>query len=372
MKRLFLAVGIAMAFLTAPSGRAQSAATIVNQDNIVEVAKGGSGWTAAGAGQGLNAGDRIRTGEESRAVVRISDGSTLQLDELTTIEIKVARSGGRETLRLPSGAAYFLNRNGGRELQFETPSANGAIRGTAFLLKVNGQTGETELSMLQGAFELSNQGGSVTAKKGEQAGAATGGAVVKEPLNELGNTAPWYLVIENKLPAVQSLQKIARSEFFKALPASIKQWREVSPQLAGSATIVRREWAQDILRSAFDAVGGGDCALLAKILRSVAAAAPQEASALTQLALALAPQCAGSFEQNKPTEVSTTSQDGGSPNANAAVAPNIAGGGGQGAVVAICHNGQTLFLTPADAQIHLQTHRGDRLGPCQVTPAVNR
>src|SRR3954468_1290187 len=114
-----------------------AAATIVGKDNVVEVASGAGGWSAANVGQSLAAGDRLRTGEDSRATVRISDGSVLQLDELTTIEIKPG------ALNMPSGAGYFFSRGKSREVRVETPAANGAIRGTAFLLRVNPVDGNT-------------------------------------------------------------------------------------------------------------------------------------------------------------------------------------------------------------------------------------
>ena len=90
-------------------------------------------------------GDRIRRPvEDSRAVVRMADGSVLQLDEFTTIEIKPPKGGASAaTLNVPSGGAFFFNRAGSRRVPIETPSANGAIRGTAFLLTVSQPDGRT-------------------------------------------------------------------------------------------------------------------------------------------------------------------------------------------------------------------------------------
>jgi FecR protein len=364
----------AISLLVSRAATFAATATLVSKDNVVEIAAGAGAWSAATAGQSLNTGARLRTGEESRAVVRMGDGSVLQLDELTTIEIKPGQeTAARETIGLPSGAAFFLNRSAGREVRIETPSANGAIRGTAFLIKVDPVNGHTAVSMMQGAFELANAGGSVITRAGEQGGVSPMSSPAKELLNELGGFAPWYLVIEHDLPSVRSLHSVGRGEFFGALPASIKQWRNVSPQLSGSATIIRREWARDILRSAFQAVGP-DCPLLTKILRSVVAADPSEASALTHLAIELMPQCAEQFKN-----IGIAGEKNGGGDGAGGPAPNpgfgnstIAGGGGQGNVIAICHNGRTLFLSPGAAQQQLQKNPGDTFGPCQVTPAQNQ
>src|SRR5450755_2780784 len=130
-------------------------ATLLNKDNRVEISRGGSGWSAASAGQVLNVGDQLRTGEDSRATVRMGDGSVLQLDELTTIEIKPASEAGtKATLSLPKGSAFFFSRGKSHEARIETPAANGAIRGTAFVLKVT--SAATAVSMIEGAFALSN------------------------------------------------------------------------------------------------------------------------------------------------------------------------------------------------------------------------
>jgi len=51
---------------------------------------------------------------------------------------------------------------------------------------------------------------------------------------------------------------------------------------------------------------------------------------------------------------------------------SIGAGGGQGNVVAICHNGHTIFVSPQGAENLLRTHPGDTLGPCVVTPVTNQ
>ncbi|MFL6526593.1 MAG: FecR domain-containing protein [Chthoniobacterales bacterium] len=379
MRRLYAGAIVALLFV-AQSAFAQNSATITSKDNVVDVASGANGWSAAAAGQSLKAGDRLRTGEDSRAIVRMADGSVLQLDELTTIEIKLASdSGAGQTIRLPAGAAYFLNRgHGGRELRFETPSANGAIRGTALLIKVNPSTGNTGVSMLEGAFELSNAGGRVVASKGEQAGVSPMGSPAKEQLDELGQVAPWYLVIEHDLPTLKSLRQTNQGEFLGAFPTAIKQWRLVSPQLSGSATTVRREWAHQILRSAFKAVGP-DCPLRARILRAIIAADPAEASALMQLALELGPNCADAFKLEGAGGSGGGGGDAGEGGFDSNGVPGtpggpplLTGGGAQANVVSVCHKGRTIFVSPAGAQAHLNNHPGDTLGPCQVTPTTNR
>lgn len=374
MKRLLSAavtLGFVAAFPFAPEARAQSA-TLVSKDNRVEIARGAGGWSSASAGQSLAVGDRLKTGEESRATVRMNDGSVLQMDEFTTIEIKPPKvASASATLSIPGGAAFFSNDAGSREVQIETPSANGAIRGTAFLLTVNRNSGQSEVSMIEGAFQMSAQGGNVTARQGEQA-RTDGGSPAKGVYGDTGDTAPWYLVIEGQLPAVQNLGDVSKAQLLGALPGAIGRYRQVAPQLSGGATIVRKQWAVDILKEAFRAVGP-DCGMRARILRSIIAAAPEQAAKLTEVAIAEGPDCAGAFGQGAGAPPPPDDDFGPPPPLNPPTLPGPFGGGagGQGNVIAICHNGRTIFVSPQGAEQHLNNHPGDTLGACQVTPTTN-
>ena len=364
---------VSVMLLAAPSAWAAGAATVVSKDNRVEMAGGAGSWAAATAGQELQIGDRLKTGEDSRATVRMSDGSVLQMDELTTIEIKAPKaSNSGATLSVPGGAVFFSNSGRSREVGIETPSANGAIRGTAFLLRVR-PTGESEASMIEGLLDLSNSGGVVSARPGEQARAAGNAGPAKSIYGDTGDTGPWYLVIEGQFRGVKSLRRADKLAFMNAVPNSIKRYRQVAPQLSGGAVMVRKEWARDVLKEAFKAVGS-DCGMRGRILHSVIAAAPELAAELTELAVALGPDCAGAFGGGGGAP-SNGGDFGNPPDANSALPPadvGGSGGGGQGNVIAICHNGHTIFVSPQGAEFHLRNHRGDTLGPCQVTPVTNR
>ncbi len=369
-----LGAGIACAMLwPAQAAWAAGAAQVTSASNRVEVSSGGTGWSAASVGQELQVGDRLKTGEDSRATVRMTDGSVLQLDELTTIEIKPPKEANAEaTLSIPGGATFFSNGGRGREVRIETPSANGAIRGTAFLLTVNRAGGQSEVSMIEGAFEMSNGGGGVVARQNEQARTTGATGPKKDVYGDTGDTAPWYLVLETRAPGARALSGVEKPAFLKALYDTIKRYRHVAPQLSGGATLVRREWALEILEEAFRAVGP-DCEMRARILRSIIAAAPEQAAELTELAIALGPGCAGAFGSGGAGGDSSRDGFGSVPNQNILPPPgSIGGGGGQGNVVAICHNGLTIFVSPQGAVEHLRNHAGDTPGPCQVTPVTNR
>ena len=129
----------------------------------------------------LHLGDQVRSGKASRATLRLSDKSVLRLYELTTLEIKPPQqTGHNDVIDVKAGATYFFNRDKPQETQFQTPSASGAIRGTEFNLVVR-EDGQTELTLLDGQVDLTNEQGSLQLQSGEQASIAKGQAPKKPP-----------------------------------------------------------------------------------------------------------------------------------------------------------------------------------------------
>ncbi|MCD8533814.1 MAG: FecR family protein [Verrucomicrobia bacterium] len=80
---------------------------------------------------------RIRTGADGRAGIQFSNKSILRLAPSTWMEIadpKPEKSGAFKLLR---GRLYFFNREKPGSIDFSTPLATGAIRGTEFVLSAD-------------------------------------------------------------------------------------------------------------------------------------------------------------------------------------------------------------------------------------------
>ena len=160
----------------------------------VEVAPAGSAAFAPGQpNQVLHLGDQVRSGKASRATLRLSDKSVLRLYELTTLEVKPpAPSRHNDVIDVKAGATYFFNRDKPQETQFQTPSASGAIRGTEFSLVVR-DDGRTELTLLDGQVDLTNEQGSLQLQSGEQATIAKGQAPRKTAALNAASIIQWTL-----------------------------------------------------------------------------------------------------------------------------------------------------------------------------------
>jgi tetratricopeptide (TPR) repeat protein len=135
----------------------------------VEVARAGTAtWRAAFTNQALAAGDRVRTGERSRAVVRASDKTMKRLGELTIYQVQPG-SGGK----LLKGLLYFFHRDKPGTFPIETPSAYAVIIGTEFSLEV-ADNGDTTLHLIDGRVEMTNEFDRVELASGESAVAQPG------------------------------------------------------------------------------------------------------------------------------------------------------------------------------------------------------
>lgn len=134
----------------------------------VQAAAGGA-WTNAVLGQPLNAGDKVKTGANGKAVVAFSDGSKIQLDansNFSLTELQPARFG----VRLDVGTLNaWVAKLRGRRFEARSPTAVAAVRGTEFDFKVE-IDGKTTVNLFGGSLNLSNNAGrGVNLTPGKQA-----------------------------------------------------------------------------------------------------------------------------------------------------------------------------------------------------------
>lgn len=206
----------------APSS-SKATSILLTVEGKVEAARAGvAQWSAAKTNQVLQTGDRVRTGSRSRATLRLSDLSILRVNELTTLEIRPPQQAGHKPqLDLKSGATYFFNREKPAEVQFRTPLASGAIRGTEFHLAVR-EDGRTVLTLLDGEVALRNEQGEIVLQSGEQGTVEAGRAPTKTAVLQAINIIQWALYY----PAVIDADEVALTADEKnALSQSLQAYR---------------------------------------------------------------------------------------------------------------------------------------------------
>lgn len=189
------------------AAQTSQSAELLSKENVVDVASKSGAWAPGTVGQALAIGDSVRTGEDSRAAIRMTDLSVLRIDELTTTTITPpSNASDKPGLNLKEGTTYFFSREKSKEMRVETPAANGAMRGTEFVVAV-AANGSTTLTMLDGEVELSNAQGSLLVTSGEQAKVDVGGRPRKTAVLEAINVIQWCLYY----PGVLDLKELGYS-----------------------------------------------------------------------------------------------------------------------------------------------------------------
>jgi len=124
-----------------------------------------AGATTLKAGAPIAEGEEIRTGKDSRAVVRLRDGSTLEMAERSDLRISERFSG--KTVRLDRGAVMVeaARQRRGR-LQIATADCLVSVKGTIF--EVTAGTKGSRVSVVEGEVKVDRDGITDTLHRGQQ------------------------------------------------------------------------------------------------------------------------------------------------------------------------------------------------------------
>jgi hypothetical protein len=138
----------------------------------VKVRRGGSAtWIDARPSMPLRQKDAVRTFVESKATIRTSEGSVIDIGENSTVEMSVFNQnedGSRTTNvrifngRVMSDVKKLVTR--GSKFEFETPTATAAIRGTRVGFDVTGD--KTDIRVYEGRVFVQPSGGGTGAELG--------------------------------------------------------------------------------------------------------------------------------------------------------------------------------------------------------------
>lgn len=219
-------------------------AAILEIEGKVEVSRAGTAtWSLATTNQTLTAGDRVRTGERSRAVVRLSEKTMWRLGEVTIIQVRAA-GGTRGGFNLLRGVLYFFHRDKPGTFPVETPSAYAVIIGTEFNLTVT-TNGATTLNLIDGRVEMTNAFGHVELASGESAAAEPGQPPKRTAALQAANIIQWALYY----PGVLDVDELPLADAEKlALSNSLATYRSGNLLAALASYPAGRQPASDAER----------------------------------------------------------------------------------------------------------------------------
>jgi len=179
-RRRVLIAAVIAAFVVVPAAlaitqqRAASAATVLSiLDGSASVARGATAFAAAADGDILNNGDRVQTADRSHALVTFFDGSTLEIEPATTVQIEEAQgaASGAISIRIAQtiGRTWASVRkltHADSKFELRTPTLTAAVRGTGFITEVLAD-GTSSVQTTDGAVQVTAQGQSVLVGAGQ-------------------------------------------------------------------------------------------------------------------------------------------------------------------------------------------------------------
>ena len=192
--RLIVCFAGGLASLTVFAAEDHPPARVEEKERIVEASPPPAlPWVPAVVGKDLVLREKVRTGELSRATVRLSNEHLLRVNASSQLVILPSLIAGKPLgLELQKGEIYLHSRGLPTELGLRTPTVTGTPRGTEFRVLV-AANGTTTFTMFDGEVELANAHGTLHLANNEQAIVEPGRAPRKTAVIEARNTIQWCL-----------------------------------------------------------------------------------------------------------------------------------------------------------------------------------
>ena len=204
---IFVALVWLIAFLCGQAVcRAETAVTVIGMSGTVQVERAGKvTWGAVGIRSTLHAGDRVRTGPNSRGRLVWSDGSSTWLNAGTMVRINppAAEQSGKSLLEVLVGEARARFSPTGSSRSVQTPTAVIAVRGTDLDVQV-ADDGTSSLFVVEGLVGFSNRYGAVLVHTGQGSVARPGQAPTAPTTVNVPLIIEWTLDLESMLPPFET------------------------------------------------------------------------------------------------------------------------------------------------------------------------
>jgi len=115
----------------------------ITDGDVLVMKAGADNWTEAQVGMSLEAGDIVKSGDDSNAQITFFDGSTIELEAGTEIEVVALgiSDTGSTTIKLKQAIGNTISRveklvDSASRYEVETPACVAAVRGSVMLINV--------------------------------------------------------------------------------------------------------------------------------------------------------------------------------------------------------------------------------------------
>lgn len=157
---LWYTVGLALVFGSCALALSRAPAGRIERTRGKVVLMRGSARLTAAAGRTLYAGDRLTTGRNAWAIIRLGTHLIKMGPETSMMVKEAAKSNDKYRIRLDLGRLWLLIRKSFPNLDFcvETPAAVAGVRGTFFSVQVQ-PDGTTWVGVREGSVRVEAAGG---------------------------------------------------------------------------------------------------------------------------------------------------------------------------------------------------------------------
>ncbi len=194
------------------------------QGKVELMPAGTTRWVLTQTNEVLRAGDRLRSGSNSRVTLRWSDQSVVPFGALTEIEVVAPdTTGSLPGLNVIRGVISFFHRDKPGRIRIFTRGARAGVEGTEFVMEVTETNGgeRVTLSVIDGAVNLSNAQGALLLTNNEQGVIEPGRAPTRTPGFIANNILQWCFYY----PGVLDLKDLSPGLDTEALKPSLEAYR---------------------------------------------------------------------------------------------------------------------------------------------------
>src|SRR6266540_3027419 len=171
-----------------PAAEGITSITILTFSGKVEISRRPNVWDPGHTNQVLQVGDRLRTGRNSRATIRLSDGTTIKVGAEANLLVPEQKKG--VTVNPLSGLFYIFHRDRRGELELRNQTAVAAVRGTEFHVEAR-EDGVWILSVIDGEVDIESGGRQLGLKTGDAAEVGPGRPPRQVPMREATDLIQW-------------------------------------------------------------------------------------------------------------------------------------------------------------------------------------
>lgn len=165
-------------------------ATLTSAEGIVEARTSNNTWHIAQTGDVFCPGHTLRTGNNSRAALELSNHTQVRLDAHTTLTVTGPQQDQGFWAELINGVSHFISRVP-RTLKVKTPYVNAGVEGTEFLVKADDN--QSTVIVYEGTVSARNDAGTVMLNSGMAATAKSGQAPIITSLAQPRDAVQWAL-----------------------------------------------------------------------------------------------------------------------------------------------------------------------------------